>query len=609
MSTMRTKATYNPGDVIFVEQPISLVQSPESRVKCLCCAACGQILGDIDLHLEIAKGGLIPEGFMHSRSSTEEEELEKEKEAAVEQILHEYWNSRITPKVVTTDEEDEGSPDDLKKEFFCSEECKTLMVGKDEVANQRRILLRRYASSLEDGASKSLMLLSNLLARMTYMKDSLDTDSICEDYGIIPEEQASSAEGSNDQGYVLLLDYLKTLNDNVTDLPKDVYFALLQAMETYAWEFKAISPLVQLVESIVDSDLWMDTEVDKKLELLRAAVLLHVGPVVKSMSDLMEKTDLQGTSFAFAQASKPVLIKGVLTPKEIKLIRKESANMASSLPASRQTGYTGSWRTNYLHTNDMFCKQHPDIADKIVEAVKRVDQDNGWCLLSDCAFNMRCVEHHIVKTSGSLPDPTHFDRGSLVTITIMLSDPNKDFEGGEFCTLEKDRMVSHRFESVGNALVFISHKYHSVRPIIKGRREVLVIEFWKGQKRVCPHRCEQFNGPCKKYEQSGTPHASKRHKSAGPVRGINSGESDSHYELEGSAASVVLEHVADVASAIFSTFAFSGRAVYKEITQIQKESKCEEEDCNIEVSFESASPEATVRALNKVKPDQPLRYS
>jgi hypothetical protein len=51
--------------------------------------------------------------------------------------------------------------------------------------------------------------------------------------------------------------------------------------------------------------------------------------------------------------------------------------------------------------------------------------------------------------------------------------------------------VAHRFGSYavyggevfskGDAALFVSHKYHNVRPITAGKRTVLVVELWEGQ--------------------------------------------------------------------------------------------------------------------------------
>ena len=92
----------------------------------------------------------------------------------------------------------------------------------------------------------------------------------------------------------------------------------------------------------------------------------------------------------------------------------------------------------------------------------------------------RCVEYHTVEPGGSLPYPTHYDAGSLVTIDLMLSNTS-DFEGGAFGTLEADgSMQSYKFEK-GDALLFVSHKFHCVQPVTAGRRNVLVMELWEGE--------------------------------------------------------------------------------------------------------------------------------
>ena len=44
----------------------------------------------------------------------------------------------------------------------------------------------------------------------------------------------------------------------------------------------------------------------------------------------------------------------------------------------------------------------------------------------------RTVEYHEVTAGGALPDPGHFDGGSLVTVDVMLRRPGVDFEGGGF---------------------------------------------------------------------------------------------------------------------------------------------------------------------------------
>jgi hypothetical protein len=141
---------------------------------------------------------------------------------------------------------------------------------------------------------------------------------------------------------------------------------------------------------------------------------------------------------------------------------------------------------------------------------------------------IRCVELHEVGPGGALPNPQHFDGGSVLTIDVMLSAP-ADFTGGNFCTPEEatsfssppdastvagkkeivhavgdmgeglgpgEVLIAQRFE-LGDALAFLSHKRHCVQPVTSGVRRVMVIELWCGEERTCAHRCEHHWGDCK----------------------------------------------------------------------------------------------------------------
>ena len=83
-----------------------------------------------------------------------------------------------------------------------------------------------------------------------------------------------------------------------------------------------------------------------------------------------------------------------------------------------------------------------------------------------------------------------------ITIDIMLDRPGVDFQGGHFQTLQmNNELHRHSFEQ-GDALVFVSHKYHCVAPVTAGLRRVLVTELWGRQGRRCAHRCECLKYRC-----------------------------------------------------------------------------------------------------------------
>ena len=146
--------------------------------------------------------------------------------------------------------------------------------------------------------------------------------------------------------------------------------------------------------------------------------------------------------------------------------------------------------------------------------------------------SIRCCEYHYHPVGGGLPDVRHYDMDSLITIDIMLDQPNVHFQGGHFQTLEQnvnksdnekndkndkndknekddkgdkvdngkiedtsENIKQHIFEQ-GDALVFVSHKYHCVSPVLSGLRRVLVTELWGRSSRCCAHRCESLKTRC-----------------------------------------------------------------------------------------------------------------
>jgi predicted 2-oxoglutarate/Fe(II)-dependent dioxygenase YbiX len=196
-----------------------------------------------------------------------------------------------------------------------------------------------------------------------------------------------------------------------------------------------------------------------------------------------------------AQASRVVALPGLLSAADVARVH----SCASSSPASAGkdlSKHDGRWETLYLHSDGHFQRECADILAKILREARRAEAaEPSMCrVLSGVAVQdvgCRCIEYHEVRAGGGLPDPHHHDIGSLVTVDIMLGDPATDFEGGEFHTLESDgSMQPHAFARMGDALMFVSHKYHCVQPVRAGLRRVLVLEFWLGPERRCAHRCD-----------------------------------------------------------------------------------------------------------------------
>ena len=195
-----------------------------------------------------------------------------------------------------------------------------------------------------------------------------------------------------------------------------------------------------------------------------------------------------------AQASRVVPLPALLSADDVARVH----SCASSSPSGAGkdlSKHDGRWETLYLHSDGQFQRECADILTKIVREVRRAEAaEPSMCQLltrvPEQDVGCRCIEYHEVRAGGGLPDPYHHDIGSLVTVDVMLSDPAADFEGGEFHTLESDgSMKPHAFGRMGDALMFVSHKYHCVQPVRAGLRRVLVLELWLGPERYCAHRC------------------------------------------------------------------------------------------------------------------------
>lgn len=164
--------------------------------------------------------------------------------------------------------------------------------------------------------------------------------------------------------------------------------------------------------------------------------------------------------------------------------------------------------TAFLHVGQLIDDSLPDIAAKVQATMVEADRMEGWGYLTPASdegtqvkdtdpvffssvdssssekqrrYNVRVCEYHEYFTGGEVCNPYHCDGGSLVTMSVMLSNPETDFTGGEFTTLDPDSKedTEHDFQR-GDAIVFVSEKYHSVQPIETGVRHSLVTELWAG---------------------------------------------------------------------------------------------------------------------------------
>lgn len=189
-----------------------------------------------------------------------------------------------------------------------------------------------------------------------------------------------------------------------------------------------------------------------------------------------------------AQRTRVVRLPALLSTAEISAVR-QLATEFRELPGHNKPV---SWQCLFLQRDRFFMERAPELFEKLRETVLRGDRKN-WGLIGDGACNLRVAEFHThTAPSEGLPDPHHYDMDSLVTIDVILGDG--PFEGGCFRTLEADGSFAEHPMSVGDGLLFVSHKYHCVTPVTAGVRQALVLEFWRGPEQRCGYRYEVLDG-------------------------------------------------------------------------------------------------------------------
>eukprot|EP01048_Picozoa_sp_COSAG05_P010983 COSAG05_NODE_1003_length_6237_cov_7.337732_9_plen_260_part_00 len=206
---------------------------------------------------------------------------------------------------------------------------------------------------------------------------------------------------------------------------------------------------------------------------------------------------------AAAVASRVVHLRGVLSDTEIKhldalydRVRAEESDTAAALPSTdivtqwtagrsgpKPVLVTAAQRAsfcedNFSHpnltglrdsghimcffqseTSDRIAKQLPDVLATVVGAMQKADH---WGLLQG-GSEVRVCEYHHYSTGGQVCDPKHVDSGSLLTMSVLLNEPD-EFEGGAFTTLEADGSVTSFADfQRGDGLLFVSEKWHSVQ--------------------------------------------------------------------------------------------------------------------------------------------------
>mmetsp|Transcript_15171 Transcript_15171/g.44018 ORF Transcript_15171/g.44018 Transcript_15171/m.44018 type:complete len:274 (-) Transcript_15171:146-967(-) len=104
---------------------------------------------------------------------------------------------------------------------------------------------------------------------------------------------------------------------------------------------------------------------------------------------------------------------------------------------------------------------------------------DGWIASEHALMDVRSIELHHYSTGGGLLTPGHIDKGSELTMSVLLSDP-AEVSGGDFVTYnsKEGRLpIAHKMKQ-GDAILFNSEKLHNISTIESGVRQSLVVELW-----------------------------------------------------------------------------------------------------------------------------------
>eukprot|EP00930_Biecheleria_cincta_P020756 TRINITY_DN15535_c0_g1_i3.p1 TRINITY_DN15535_c0_g1~~TRINITY_DN15535_c0_g1_i3.p1 ORF type:complete len:527 (-),score=73.53 TRINITY_DN15535_c0_g1_i3:468-2048(-) len=102
-------------------------------------------------------------------------------------------------------------------------------------------------------------------------------------------------------------------------------------------------------------------------------------------------------------------------------------------------------------------------------------------------LSLRCLEaiKYEVGQTAVDSDPNalswHNDGATVFTVAVSLATAGVDFDGGDF-EIRNDRDVVHRVTDIhrGDVVVWRGWEDHQVRPVSRGRRTVIVAEWWFG---------------------------------------------------------------------------------------------------------------------------------
>ncbi len=198
-------------------------------------------------------------------------------------------------------------------------------------------------------------------------------------------------------------------------------------------------------------------------------------------------------SVSLARASKVVTARSLFNAFElcdIENVRKGIAASQTPIENNSQNAFHA-FKVNTMLNNPpsyTFGRDASHIVIKLLDFANNVWKGENWSGIAGplraltggvSSLSIRMIEHWEYSVGSGLFDPVHYDTDSVLTMVVLLSSEN-EFEGGLFQTNEPNgEMLTHTLRQ-GDAICFVSHKFHSITPITRGNRKTLVMELWQG---------------------------------------------------------------------------------------------------------------------------------
>ena len=184
----------------------------------------------------------------------------------------------------------------------------------------------------------------------------------------------------------------------------------------------------------------------------------------------------------------PVVVRGFLAEDDINEIFQFGREMRVEEDGGGLVRYGDAHVALFLHHGGFmhddvwrsFSTASPALHDKIVASVRQHAHAAGLCSEA-VALNVRCIELHLYQASGGLTDPGHYDQGSTLTVSTLLSSPGPVENGGRFSTTDHAGAVTVHELNRGDAIILSSDTVHNVTTLHRGERNSLVMELWSGR--------------------------------------------------------------------------------------------------------------------------------